>query len=195
MLCYYYPVACGFFTMMTIALIMVLLGDLVLNPTEEFGVIKHDHSNIQSKYDLSMGEIDHWCLGGGDKGCRCEDPLVPVSRAERKSWVQSFKSNRRLVKQYEGVALSEDVDVAFLGESVIEEMGGRWMGKQRSPELKSLNTMFLNNFDKKRGARMQGVALGIAGDTAPNVLWRTMHGEMPDYFNPKVWWISLGSNE
>jgi len=35
----------------------------------------------------------------------------------------------------------------------------------------------------------------IAGDTAPNVLWRLMHGEMPDYFSPKVWWLVLGSND
>jgi hypothetical protein len=192
MLCYYYPVMCGFFFFFMISSIMMLLGNMVLNPTEEFGVIKHDHSNIQSKYDLSMGEIDHWCLGGGDNDCKCEDPMVPVSRAERKSWVQSFKNNRKLVKQYQE---STDLDVAFLGESVVEEMSGRWMGQQRSAQLKSVETMFLNNFDKRRGARMQGVALGIAGDSSNTVLWRLMHGEMPANFNPKVWWVSLGNND
>lgn len=194
MLCYYYPVMCGFFFFFAVSTIMMLLGNMVLNPTEEFGVIKHDHSNIQSKYDLSMGEIDHWCLGGGDKDCKCEDPMVPVSRAERKSWVQSFKYNRKLVKQYQDSADME-LDVAFLGESVVEEMAGRWMGQQRSAQLKSVETMFLNNFDKRRGARMQGVALGIAGDSSNTVLWRLMHGEMPANFNPKVWWVSLGNND
>jgi hypothetical protein len=196
MLCYYYPVMCGLFFFFAVSTTMVLIGNLVLNPTEEFGIIKHDHSNIQSKYDLSMGEIDHWCLGGGNEKCKCEDPLVPVSRAERKSWVQAFKGNRKLVKQYQDDAEGTDkVDVAFLGESVIEEMAGRWLGQQRSMELKSVETMFLNNFDKRRGARMQGVALGIAGDSSPTVLWRLMHGEMPKNFNPKVWWVSLGNND
>jgi hypothetical protein len=195
MLCYYYPVMCGFFFFFMISTIMMLLGNMVLNPTEEFGVIKHDHSNIQSAYDLSMGEIDHWCLGGGDKDCKCEDPMVPVSRAERKSWVQSFKNNRKLVKQYQDNAEGADLDVAFLGESVVEEMAGRWMGQQRSALLKSVETMFLNNFDKRRGAKVQGVALGIAGDSSNTVLWRLMHGEMPANFNPKVWWVSLGNND
>jgi hypothetical protein len=195
MLCYYYPVMCGFFFFFMVSTIMMLLGNMILNPTEEFGVIKHDHSNIQSKYDLSMGEIDHWCLGGGDKDCKCEDPMVPVSRAERKSWVQSFKNNRKLVKQYQTNSEGAALDVAFLGESVVEEMAGRWMGQQRSAQLKSVETMFLNNFDKRRGAKMQGVALGIAGDSSNTVLWRLMHGEMPANFNPKVWWVSLGNND
>jgi len=26
----------------------------------------------------------------------------------------------------------------------------------------------------------------------PNVLWRLLHREMPDQFNPRAWWISLG---
>lgn len=35
----------------------------------------------------------------------------------------------------------------------------------------------------------------FSGDTAPNVLFRLLHGEMPDNFNPKIWWITLGMNE
>ena len=39
------------------------------------------------------------------------------------------------------------------------------------------------------------VALGIAGDSANNVLWRLLHGEMPDSFNPKIWWVHIGQND
>ena len=42
---------------------------------------------------------------------------------------------------------------------------------------------------------LAGVALGIAGDSANNVLWRLVHGEMPDGFNPKIWWVSVGMND
>jgi hypothetical protein len=40
-----------------------------------------------------------------------------------------------------------------------------------------------------------GCALGIAGDSANNVLWRLLHGEMPDGFNPKIWWVHVGMND
>jgi hypothetical protein len=70
------------------------------------------------------------------------------------------------------------------------------MGRRdRSTGLKNLERIFNQNFHKASGASVEGVALGIAGDTAPNVLWRLMHGEMPDYVTPKVWWLSLGNND
>ena len=70
------------------------------------------------------------------------------------------------------------------------------MGRQgRSKGMKNLEEIFNRNFHKASGAKVEGVALGIAGDTAPNVLWRLLHGEMPEYFDPKVWWLSLGNND
>jgi hypothetical protein len=75
-------------------------------------------------------------------------------------------------------------------------MDGRWMGRRdRSTGLKNLEREFIQHFRKASGAIVEGVALGIAGDTAPNVLWRLLHGEMPDYLTPKVWWLSLGNND
>ena len=61
--------------------------------------------------------------------------------------------------------------------------------------MTALELIFDSHFHKASGAKIEGVALGIAGDTAPNVLWRLMHGEMPDFFAPKVWWLSLGNND
>ena len=55
--------------------------------------------------------------------------------------------------------------------------------------------MFNKRFQKRYGAPLEAVPLGIAGDASPNVLWRLLHGEMPDAFNPKVWWISMGMND
>ena len=37
--------------------------------------------------------------------------------------------------------------------------------------------------------------MGIAGDSANNILWRLLHGEMPAGFEPKIWWVSLGMND
>lgn len=78
----------------------------------------------------------------------------------------------------------------------VEEIDGRWMGRRdRSPGLKKLERIFNHHFRKSAGATVEGIALGIAGDTAPNVLWRLMHGEMPTNLKPKVWWLSLGNND
>jgi hypothetical protein len=81
--------------------------------------------------------------------------------------------------------------------NVVEEIDGRWMGiRNRSEGLSKLEMIFNQHFRKKLGnATYEGVALGIAGDTSPNVLFRLLHGEMPDYFQPKVWWLSLGNND
>lgn len=79
---------------------------------------------------------------------------------------------------------------------LVEAIDGRWMGRRdRSTGLSNLERIFNQHFRKAEGAKVEGVALGIAGDTAPNVLWRLLHGEMPDYFTPKVWWLSLGNND
>jgi hypothetical protein len=80
--------------------------------------------------------------------------------------------------------------------NVVEELDGRWMGRQdRATGLGTLAGLFDAHFSKAANATVEGVALGIAGDTAPNVLWRLLHGEMPDYLQPKVWWLSLGNND
>jgi hypothetical protein len=80
-------------------------------------------------------------------------------------------------------------------------MDGRWLGKAgRTVGLMKLHKMFENNFKQPKTSpndheHKDGVALGVAGDTCANVLWRLLHGEMPDEFNPKVWWVSLGMND
>jgi hypothetical protein len=63
----------------------------------------------------------------------------------------------------------------------------------RTVGLKKLSNIYQQNFGPT--SQLDGVALGIAGDTSPNVLWRIMNGEMPDAFNPKVWWLILGMND
>jgi hypothetical protein len=200
MLCGYYRRTCCFLTVLGIVFVLLMLASLIIDPQQTYGIAAgHDHSNVRSKFDLKMGDIDHWCLGGGNDSCRCEDPLDPVSRNEYNSWTEAFQANTEMLKtKFENDPMAaRDVDVAFLGESVVEEMDGRWMGSRRgrSKDLLQLEKVFNSHFDKEQGGSVNGLALGIAGDTAPNVLYRLMHGEMPDYFRPKVWWISLGMND
>jgi len=190
-LCYMYPKCCGCVSVSSVALVMIFFIGILVDPSRTFGDIKNDYSAITSEYDLTLGKIDHWCLNGGDSSCRCEDPLDPRSRIEYKTWNVAHKANKKHIEAYTDSAM---LDVAFLGESIVEEMDGRWMGRAQSTGLKGVERAFKKQFQGKKSG-MEGVALGIAGDTSPNVLWRLLHGEMPPEFNPRVWWIVLGMND
>lgn len=118
MLFYYYPIFCGAFVTLVVFGVFLFFLTFIVNTTKEYGKIAHDHSNIQSKYDLKIGSIDHWCLGGGNENCPCEDPLQPMARVDRPSWVQAYKANRKKVSKLAG----QRVDVAILGESASKFM-------------------------------------------------------------------------
>jgi hypothetical protein len=117
--CLYYPKTCGTLVLGSIALVLVILVNLDrLNPVQVYGTMAHDHFNIHSNYDVIMGDIDHWCLGGGNVDCTCQDPLSPVHRGEYKSWIEAWKANRRMLERYQGAVESAQLDVVFLGESI-----------------------------------------------------------------------------
>jgi hypothetical protein len=160
-LCYMYPRCCGCMSIVAFVLAMFLMVGSMLNPTETFGVINNDYTTVQSEYDLKLGKIDHWCIKGDNDSCRCEDPLEPSSRIEFKTWNDAHKANKKKVEAYRDSNL---LDVAFLGESLVEEMDGHWMGREQGAELTSIGQVFKKQF-KRDQSGMEGVALGIAGDT------------------------------
>jgi lysophospholipase L1-like esterase len=199
--------------------LLSFVASTIFNPTVDNHKMGADYSAINSAYDLSLSKVDHWCVRGDNDSCRCEDPLEPSPRAEFKSWNAAHKANVAEVNLYralfgESPSMIEEetgkprakIDVAFLGESVVEAMDGRWLGKhiigskltQSSPSSGKNFPMINETFEKlfrKPGGDFEGVALGIAGDTTSNVLWRIMNDEMPYDFNPKVWWLVLGMND
>jgi lysophospholipase L1-like esterase len=219
LLCQRFPGLCSVALLLAIGLGLYALAMAVFFHHPRPNSLQSPSSS--SVYDMSLGKIDHWCLRGDNDSCRCEDPLAPTSRGEHASWQVAFKTNRRIVQALEaleqqggggGDESTELVDVAFLGASVVEEMDGRWLGRKRinnndnsnaaadEGSLGAMEQLFQANFNKAQGGSVNGVALGIAGDTAPNVLWRLMHGEMGSsdrlgLFNPKVWWITLGMDD
>ena len=110
--------------------------------------------------------IDHWCLHGDNDRCRCTDPLEPLSRLEFPSWKRAQLANRRIVESYVD---SDYLDVAFLGGSFVEEMDGRWRGDENN-ELGGVKKAFEQHFMRENSG-MDGVALGIAGDTVGAIFW------------------------
>lgn len=160
---YAHPRLCSGLVVTMIVSCLFLVSFCIMNPTLYLGEIKEDFSNIQSSFDLKLGQIDHWCLAGGDNSCRCEDPLVPTERGEFPTWTEAHHANKLLLKN-SGAAAAVAVDVAFLGESLVEEMNGRWMGRTKGVQLEAMRTMFQNKFSQDSSG-VEGVALGIAGDT------------------------------
>jgi hypothetical protein len=162
--CDYAPRLCLLLGLIALAIPSYFLVSAFTNPTEHFGEILNDYTEITSKYDLSIGKVDHWCLQGDNDSCRCEDPLQPSPRAEFKQWAKAHDANvqdvRRVIEQQDG-----DIDIAFLGESVVEEMDGRWFGDKSGGQLSKLEDLFNKNFRKASGAKLEGIALGVAGDT------------------------------
>lgn len=193
---YYAPRVC--FTIAIIGLIVpsyYIVADVFFNPTEHFGDIQHDYSNlnIQSNFDSQMRNIDHWCLKGGNDSCQCEDPTQPAPRLEYRRWSNAHAGNMMQIENM----IKQDFaspDIAFLGASVIEKMDGRWFGDITQQGLNEVAGIFEKHFSGKENS-MTAVALGIAADMNQSVLWRILNGEMPSEFNPKIWWLELGLND
>ena len=80
----------------------------------------------------------------------------------RRAWVKAFWANKERVARYQDRFLAADLDVAFVGESLVEEMSGRWLGRD-IPPLAPVRQAYYSRFSKVHGGRLEGVALGIAG--------------------------------
>jgi hypothetical protein len=176
-------------------LILVVLGfvgylsNTLFNPTKTMGIMGAYYSAIKDYVDLSLSKVDHWCILGDNESCRCEDPLeAAIPRAGSfKVWTATHNANVAAVSMYRAIYCSAPtkidvasgkprppIDVAFLGERVVEAMGGRWLGKKivcatgekKGQEGKKPDTceIFERFFWKEKGGPLEGVALGVAGD-------------------------------
>jgi lysophospholipase L1-like esterase len=88
-----------------------------------------------------------------------------------------------------------DIDVLLLGDSITEG----WHGTSRGHEIAragGAQDIFAKYFDGAGiDAKYEGLALGISGDSSPNLLWRLQNGELPDKLNPKIIWLLIGTND
>lgn len=69
--------------------------------------------------------------------------------------------NKKLI---DGIDPSKDLDVVILGDESVEEWNGRWLGKENDG-LSGIKDYFKKTFSKTAGGEVNGLALGIAGDT------------------------------
>lgn len=83
-----------------------------VNPFEA-AHISHDYTAVTSKYDLTLGSIDHWCLRGDDNNCRCEDPLEPMSKRSSHKWDDQHKENIKVAQAALMKLLANNADKAW----------------------------------------------------------------------------------
>ena len=95
---------------------------------------------------------------GNDDACSCEDFSEPISREEIPGWMASHEANKARFKP--GV----EYDVVFLGDDVIEEMNGTWLNRP-APSGSTIADDFKKVFSSDLGGDLEGVALGIVGDS------------------------------
>eukprot|EP00592_Proboscia_alata_P011911 CAMPEP_0194393026 /NCGR_PEP_ID=MMETSP0174-20130528/123064_1 /TAXON_ID=216777 /ORGANISM="Proboscia alata, Strain PI-D3" /LENGTH=498 /DNA_ID=CAMNT_0039188657 /DNA_START=2131 /DNA_END=3624 /DNA_ORIENTATION=- len=147
----------------------MLVAYLIINSHSIYHLdasIEHDYTGVTSIYDFTAGGIDHWCLDGSDDSCICDDPTIPASRVEVKGW---SKATNLIQKYVQSIVENElDVDVAFIGDGLIERLNGIVLGVY-SEELETVMDMF---HEKKETSNVAAAVLGIAGDGASNLLFR-----------------------
>lgn len=148
------------------------------------------NTTIQQWNELRLDDVKHWCLNRKSHEClhHCVNPLEPFERFSHKTWEMAHDGNIREALE------AENVEVVFLGDSIIEGWRGMSLGIP-VPHKHNNIAIFDKLFHQSEGADFEGLALGIAGDKSPNLLWRIQNGEVPASLAPPVFWILIGTND
>jgi len=125
-----------------------------------------------------------------EKNCQCLSPLIPQARVPNfpqywERWDATFARNQGLATN------SSNPDVVMIGDSITEHWLGTDLGEQNPNDMqvkKIFDKLFVNG-------DVHGLALGLAGDRCPQLLYRLKWGEMPDSLQPKIWWLLIGTND
>ena len=133
--------------------------------------ITQNYSFIQTTQELEQNKnlIKHWCLRGiQDPSCTCSDPMIPQSRHTTRHWSHAHHMNVERATQYEqhlgGVGHTHTLDVVFYGDSITEQWHGTRLGYP-VPKKAGIKNVYEDLFSLDHGAKYNGLALGIAGDT------------------------------
>jgi len=173
--------------------------------------------------DLNLDDIEHWCLDPNITTCQCANPLMPMHRHGHKTWTRAYLDNVHFAHMFQQFLVKAKtskankfssgivLDVVFLGDSITEGWRGTSFG-QPIPEKQENVDIFHAYFNSSRsnssnssssssssvrigGGQLDGLALGIAGDKSPNLLWRLQNGELPEMLTAKVFWVLIGTND
>jgi len=170
--------------------VMILILCAVLLKVLHGHLTRHSAGEVAQWENLRLDNINNWCLIENTVACACASPLTPKSRHGHKTWTQAHLQNIKDAARRRDYPM----DVVFLGDSITEGWKGTSFG-QPVEHKKSNVQAFESMFDSKKGGSLNGLVLGIAGDKAPNLLWRVQNGELPKSLEAKVFWILIGTND
>jgi len=108
---------------------------------------------------------------GMEASCMCSDPTVALDRQGRRHWLKASHENKD-----KALAINNDVDVVFYGDSITEGWMGTSFGfpngrKEQNEEV------FNSLFTLENGGKYKGIALGISGDLVSAVF--IFNGDCP----------------
>lgn len=141
---------------------------------------------------------------GDEPACRAEapdckwlNPTIPAPRNDENTvvnteWNGAFRFN---IHHIQGMLDTRgSLDVVLVGDSIVEHWEGRDMGISEI-SLRRDHEVFEELFTRHGGGKIDGMAHGIGGDRCANLLYRLNNGEMPAGFDPKVWWVLVGTED
>jgi hypothetical protein len=136
--------------------------------------LQQHYGDLQTSYDLKSAEMDHWCLRGGNDYCECADPTDPIPRWDEEGWTAAHHYNIDLANaaaaSYSSSSTSS-LDVVFLGDGTTEAWTGRSLPHESQLDRGSfIARIFNQTFHKDEGGTVDGIALGIAGDTVRKIV-------------------------
>jgi hypothetical protein len=91
--------------------------------------------------------------------CSCSNPTKPSAR-NIPGWNHTMKLNIGLVNQ--SIASKTQLDVVMVGDAITELWNGREWGNFSGRQNNSM--AFQKLFQKQNGSKIEGLALGLAGD-------------------------------
>jgi hypothetical protein len=192
---------CSPFYYVAALLIAVMVGAIMLVPAQSEP--SRGHGQLQCELDVTSNtswttflhtignSTNSRCDEPEGKPCECLNPLVgrkPLHNVE--IWENTVAVNLDYIKN----ATNKQLDVVLVGDSITECWHGTFFG-QPEPAYADNVGVYEQLFDLQKGAVISGLALGIAGDRCPQLLYRLQNGEMPPYFQPSIWWVLVGTND
>ena len=130
----------------------------------------------------------HFLLQHKQSTCKCLNPIEPVDHLDNPQWARVHHFNKETAQE------RLDANVVFFGDSITEGWMGTSWGRTNA-KVHSVPQVFESYFSVEQGGDFEGLALGIAGDLSPNLLWRIQNGELPDALEPQVIWLLIGTND
>jgi lysophospholipase L1-like esterase len=137
---------------------------------------------------------------GGDKKNKCDCTSLDILNAmseEEKEWQRKQTEAMVRAARNENNAGDNDLDIVMLGDSITRG----WNGKTAFQRYFNKTANYNNNqssSSSSSSSSLQGLALGVGGDTSIDLLRHLQHGlldESTGPLQPKVWLLLIGTND